>query len=157
VFGGLINQSLAVLATPLPWFTKAQSWHTQPELVTFLAQPLDRKTWKIIADNMYYTYNPHMENSPKSYMSIDDAVTVSAAEFHRNVGVYQDIALTKPVTITKNGRERTVLLSAQEYARLKRRDRRVIAAGELSERQVDAIRNARVPDQYAELDKEIKD
>ena len=35
-------------------------------------------------------------------MSTDDAVTVSAAEFHRNVGVYQDIALTKPVTITKN-------------------------------------------------------
>jgi len=75
-------------------------------------------------------------------MSTDDKVTVSTAEFHRNVGLYQDIALTKPVTITKNGRERTVLLSAQEYARLKRRDRRVIAAGELSERQVDAIRNA---------------
>jgi prevent-host-death family protein len=97
-----------------------------------------------------------MENSRESYMNTDDSVTVSAAEFHRNVGVYQDIALTKPVTITKNGRERTVLLSAQEYARLKRRDRRVIGAGELSEHQVDAIRNARVPDQYADLDKEIK-
>jgi prevent-host-death family protein len=90
-------------------------------------------------------------------MSTDDTLIVSAAEFHRNVGVYQDIALTRPVTITKNGRERTVLLSAQEYARLKRRDRRVIAAGELAERQVDAIRNARVPDQYADLDIEIKD
>jgi prevent-host-death family protein len=90
-------------------------------------------------------------------MATEDEVTVSAAEFHRNVGAYQDIALTRPVTITKNGRERTVLLSAQEYARLKRRDRRVIAAGELSDRQVDAIRNARVPDQYAELDKEIRD
>ena len=89
-------------------------------------------------------------------MSIVDGVTVSAAEFHRNVGVYQDIALTKPVTITKNGRERTVLLSAQEYARLKRRDLRVIATGELSDRQVDAIRNAGVPDQYADLDKETK-
>src|ERR1700719_871867 len=90
-------------------------------------------------------------------MSTDDAVTVSAAEFHRNVGVYQDIALTKPVTITKNGREWTVLLSAHEYARLKRRDRRVIAAGQLSGRQVDATRNARIPDRFADLDKEIKD
>ncbi|HEX4025690.1 MAG TPA: type II toxin-antitoxin system prevent-host-death family antitoxin [Steroidobacteraceae bacterium] len=89
-------------------------------------------------------------------MATDEAVTVSAAEFHRNVGMYQDIALTKPVTITKNGRERTVLLSAQEYARLKRRDRQVIAAGDLSERQVDAIRSARVPDRHADLDKEIK-
>jgi len=51
-----------------------------------------------------------MDKSRESYMSTDDAVTVSAAEFHRNVGVYQDIALTKPVTITKNGCERTVLL-----------------------------------------------
>ena len=89
-------------------------------------------------------------------MSTDDDVTVSAAKFHRNVGVYQDIALTKPVTITKNGRERTVLLSAQEYARLKRRDRRVIPAGQLSERQIEAIRNARVPDRHANLDKEIQ-
>jgi PHD/YefM family antitoxin component YafN of YafNO toxin-antitoxin module len=56
-----------------------------------------------------------------------DNVLLSAAEFHRNVVAYQDIALTKPVTGTKNGREGTVLLSAQEYARLKRRHRRVIA------------------------------
>lgn len=89
-------------------------------------------------------------------ISIEDRVTGSAAEFHCNVGLYQNIALAKPVTITKNGRERTVLLSAQEYARLKRRDRRVIAAGELSECQVDTIRNARIPDRFADLDKEIK-
>jgi len=41
--------------------------------------------------------------------------------------------------------------------REKRRDRRVITTGELSERQVNAIRNARVPDQYSDLDNEIKD
>jgi len=90
-------------------------------------------------------------------MSIEDRVSISAAEFHRNVGFYQHIALTKPVTITKNGRERTVLLSAREYTCLKRRDRLVIAAGELSERQVDAVRNARIPDRFADLNKEIKD
>jgi prevent-host-death family protein len=54
-------------------------------------------------------------------MRIDTTVTVTAAEFQRNIGTYQDIALTKAVTITKNGRERTVLISAQEYERLKRR------------------------------------
>ncbi|MDB6102060.1 MAG: type toxin-antitoxin system Phd/YefM family antitoxin [Gammaproteobacteria bacterium] len=90
-------------------------------------------------------------------MRREDTITVSAAKFHRNIGAYQDIALTKPVIITKNGRERTVLLSAPEYERLKRRDRRSIAAGALSERQVDAIGNAKVPDQYAHLDKELKD
>src|SRR6202044_1909465 len=90
-------------------------------------------------------------------MSTDDSVTVSAAEFHRNVGVYQDIALTKPVAITKNGRERTVLLSAEEFHRLKRRDRRVILTGELTGRQVEAIRTAKVPDKYTNLDDELKD
>jgi prevent-host-death family protein len=90
-------------------------------------------------------------------MLTEDTITVTAAEFHRNIGRYQDIALTKPVAITKNGRERTVLLSADEYSRLKRRDRRVVAAGELSMRQVEAIRSARVPDLNAHLDSELKD
>jgi prevent-host-death family protein len=90
-------------------------------------------------------------------MRKDDAVTVTAAEFHRNIGTYQDIALTKTVSITKNGRERTVLISADEYARLKRRDRRVVAAGELTADQVAALRKAKVPDEHAGLDRELKD
>src|SRR5579871_5673237 len=85
-------------------------------------------------------------------MRTDDTITVTSAEFHRNIGTYQDIALTKTVTITKNGRERTVLISAEEYARLKRRDRQVIAAGELTQQQIAALREARVLDQYAGLD-----
>ena len=90
-------------------------------------------------------------------MRTDDIVKVTAAEFHRNIGAYQDMALTKAVTITKNGRDRTVLISAEEYTRLKRRDRRVIAAGELAERHVVALRAAKVPDQYADLDRELQD
>lgn len=90
-------------------------------------------------------------------MGNSDAVTVSAAEFHRNIGKYQDIALTKPVAITKNGRERTVLLSAEEYSRLKQRDRRVLGTVELSEQQLDAVRAARVPAEFAGLDSELKD
>lgn len=46
---------------------------------------------------------------------------VSSAEFQRNLGLYQDKALAEPVTITKNGRERLVLLSVNEYHRLKTR------------------------------------
>ncbi len=90
-------------------------------------------------------------------MPTEDTVTVTSAEFQRNIGTYQDIALTKAVTITKNGRERTVLISAEEYARLKRRDRRAIAAGEFSERQIAALKAAKVPDQHADLDHELED
>jgi prevent-host-death family protein len=68
-----------------------------------------------------------------------DTVTVSAAEFHRNVGKYQNIALTRPVTLTKSGRERIVLLSTDEYSRLKRRDRRALSKEELSEQLLEGI------------------
>ena len=88
-------------------------------------------------------------------MRTDETVKVTAAEFHRNIGAYQDMALTKAVTITKNGRDRTVLISAEEYARLKRRDRKVIAAGDLSDRQIAALQKAQVADQYAEFDREL--
>ena len=90
-------------------------------------------------------------------MRTSDTVIVSAAEFHRNIGKYQDIALTKPVAITKNGRERTVLLSAEEYARLKKRDRRALAAEEMSQRQVEAVRAAEVPAEFAALNEELED
>ena len=90
-------------------------------------------------------------------MDKDDTITVSAAEFHRNLGRYQDLALMKPVAITKNGRERTILLSAEEYHRLKRRDRRVILTADLTDEQIEAIRNAKVPDEYDYLNEELKD
>jgi len=48
-------------------------------------------------------------------------VRITSAEFQKNIGRYQDLALTQPVTVTRNGRDRTVVLSADEYARLKRR------------------------------------
>lgn len=90
-------------------------------------------------------------------MRTEDIVTVSAAEFHRNIRKYEEIALTKPVAITKNGRRRTVLLSAEEYLRLKRRDRRALATGELSERQQEAIRASQAPAEFAALDEELGD
>jgi prevent-host-death family protein len=40
---------------------------------------------------------------------------VSSGEFIRKFGTYTDSALTEPIIITKNGRERLVLLSVDEY------------------------------------------
>jgi prevent-host-death family protein len=86
-----------------------------------------------------------------------DKVRVSASEFQRNVGYYQDVALTQPVAITKNGRDRTVLLSATEYDRLKRHDRRVIVSGEFTEAELEAIEKSEVPAEYNYLNEEFKD
>jgi len=89
-------------------------------------------------------------------MRTDDVLTITSADFQRNIGLYQDEALKKPIAITKNGRPRTVLISVEEYERLKRRDRRVLAPSELSEHQIAALRESKVPDRFADLDAELK-
>jgi PHD/YefM family antitoxin component YafN of YafNO toxin-antitoxin module len=82
---------------------------------------------------------------------------VSTAEFVRNFGTLSDKALTEPLTITKNGRDRLILLSVEEYSRLSRRDRAAIRAGALTEEERAAIAAAEVPAGYASLDEELKD
>ena len=72
-------------------------------------------------------------------------VRVTASEFQRSFGTLSDKALREAVAITKQGRDHLVLVSANEYARLKRRDRKVGLAGELSDEWLDAVRKAQVP------------
>lgn len=74
-----------------------------------------------------------------------DPVKVSAAEFQRQSGRYFDLALTQPVVITRNGRERTVMISTEEYRRLKRRDRDVLRAEDFSEAELNQIAASKPP------------
>jgi PHD/YefM family antitoxin component YafN of YafNO toxin-antitoxin module len=84
-------------------------------------------------------------------------VRVTTSEFIRGYGALADKALTEPVTITSNGRDRLVLLSVDEYERLRRRDRRAFRAEELSEADLELIAQAKVPAEYAHLDEELGD
>ncbi|THD53303.1 MAG: type II toxin-antitoxin system Phd/YefM family antitoxin [Phenylobacterium sp.] len=72
-------------------------------------------------------------------------VRVSASVFSKNVGHFHDVALTQPVTVTRNGRDRTVTISAEEYHRLKRRDRQVMSLDDFTQDDLAAIL-ALVPD-----------
>lgn len=85
------------------------------------------------------------------------AMRVTTADFIKHYGRLADRALSEPVTITKNGHDRLVVLSADEYGRLKRRDRRVVRAGELTEEEIALIAKAEVPAEHAHLDEELKD
>jgi prevent-host-death family protein len=76
-------------------------------------------------------------------------IKVSASELQRTLGSVSDTALREAVTITKQGRNHLVLLSYDEYARLKRRDRKVGLAGDLSDEWLDAVRAAEVPEAKA--------
>ncbi|MFT8933186.1 MAG: type II toxin-antitoxin system Phd/YefM family antitoxin [Acetobacter syzygii] len=80
---------------------------------------------------------------------------VSSAEFIRNYGTMTDQALSEAVTITRNGKDRLVVLSAAEYQKLLARSRRVVLPNELSEMDIEAIAATEVPDSYAQLDAEI--
>ena len=69
---------------------------------------------------------------------------------------YQDEALTQPVVITRNGRERLVMISVDEYRRLRRSDRQVLRAGELSDADLAALEETRAPESSKGFDDELK-
>jgi hypothetical protein len=84
-------------------------------------------------------------------------IRVSSTEFGKEVGRYQDLALSQPVVVTRNGRDRTVVISADEYQRLKRRDRQIFAAGELPDDIADAVGRAEMDPRHQHLDTLLKD
>jgi prevent-host-death family protein len=79
---------------------------------------------------------------------------VTSAEFQRNFGRYQDVALTEPVAVTRNGRERLVVLSVDEYHRLKKRDRQVLRLTDFTEEDLKAILAVEPPPEAAAFDHE---
>jgi prevent-host-death family protein len=82
---------------------------------------------------------------------------ISLAEFQKRVDALADTAVTQPVTITSNGRDQLVLLSIEEYERLKRRDRRVVRREDFTDEEMALIAKAEVPAEYADLDAELND
>jgi len=82
---------------------------------------------------------------------------VSSAEFQKKFDALSERALTEPLTITRNGRDRLVLLSVEEYERLRRRDRRVVRLEDFTDEEMALIADAEVPTEYAHLDSELKD
>jgi PHD/YefM family antitoxin component YafN of YafNO toxin-antitoxin module len=85
-----------------------------------------------------------------------DMVRVSAAEFQRNIGRYQDMALVRPVAVTRNGRDRTVMISVEEYHRLKRRDRQVLELQDFTDADIAALEQTRAPESSRAFDDELK-
>ena len=69
-------------------------------------------------------------------------IRVTSTEFGKEVGRYQDAALMQTVVITRNGRDLTVMISADEYQRLKRRDREVLGIEDFTDAEIEAIRRA---------------
>lgn len=84
-------------------------------------------------------------------------VKVTAAELQKRFGRYRDMALREPVSVTHHGRDSLVMLSADEYSRLKALDtRRALYAWELPDDLVEALDEAEPPAETAAFDHELE-
>ena len=84
-------------------------------------------------------------------------IRVSSAEFGREVGRYEDVALSQPVMVTRDGHDSTVMISAEEYHRLKRGARQVFASGEVPDDLIEAIRDTRMDPRHDALNALVDD
>jgi prevent-host-death family protein len=80
---------------------------------------------------------------------------VSSGEFLRSYGRIVEAALREPVAITSHGRERLVLLSADEYARLKANDRIAMRPWELGDAELRALELSEPPAEASDFDHEV--
>ena len=83
-------------------------------------------------------------------------VRITSTDFQKEIGRFQDVALAEPVVVTRNGRDRTVLISAQEYQRLKRRDREVMGLDDFTAEDLELIRAAEPPPESAHYNHEVE-
>ena len=83
-------------------------------------------------------------------------VRVSAGELQRQWGRIQDMALAEPVTVTCKGRDRMVLLSTEEYNRLKRRDREVMSLADFTKADIAAIKKVKPSKATTAFDHEME-
>ncbi len=66
-------------------------------------------------------------------MKAVERVVTTAGDLVRQFSHYSDVALGQPVVVTRNGRPRNVLISVEEYERLKKLDQQAFLAADTPE------------------------
>jgi prevent-host-death family protein len=80
---------------------------------------------------------------------------VTSTEFGNKLGLYFQKAMSEPVTITHHGRDSLVVMSAEEYKRLRRRDRQVYRAEDTPQEFIAALQTAEPPADTAQFNAEV--
>lgn len=84
-------------------------------------------------------------------------VTVTSADLRKQFGRCRELALKEPVSVTHHGRESLVVLSADEFRRLKALDaRQALYAWELPEDLATALEAAQPPAFTRQFDSELE-
>ncbi len=82
---------------------------------------------------------------------------VSSAEFLQHYVALSDQALSEPVTITRNGRDRLVLMSVAEFERVRRYVTRSRLVEELTDEEIAMVAKSEVPPEYDHLNALLND
>ncbi len=80
---------------------------------------------------------------------------ITSREFQKEFGRFRAIAHREAVKITNHGREDLVLISAEEYKRLRRLDRQAMHASELSDEELADLEAVDIPAEAARYNDEI--
>lgn len=83
--------------------------------------------------------------------------SITSAEFQKGFGRYREAALKEPLVITNHGRDSLVLMAADEYRRLKRRERRVMGLEDFTDADLEAVEASAPPAEAAAFDHERND
>lgn len=83
--------------------------------------------------------------------------TAEATDVQRRFAFWKRKAQQSPVIVRNHGQDEIVMLSADEYNRLKRRDREVLSLDDFTDEDIAEIKKAKVPGAHAHLDEELKD
>jgi len=86
---------------------------------------------------------------------VNDMVSITSVEFQRNIGQYQDTALTEPVSISRHGRERLVLISAEEFHLLQQRARQVLHVSEFTDDDISQLEATHMSEKHNDLNSEL--
>jgi prevent-host-death family protein len=73
---------------------------------------------------------------------------VTSAEAQKNFGRYRQQALAEPVVVTQYGKPSVVILSAEEYQRLKELDRRVLLLDEMPDAEIEEMTRSEIPREH---------
>lgn len=80
---------------------------------------------------------------------------VPASQFQRELGRLRSVAHREPVIVTSHGRDDVVLLSLEEYHRLRSLDRRVMHVSELTDEEITALGAVEMPMEAGRYNDEV--
>jgi prevent-host-death family protein len=100
--------------------------------------------------NTYFVYNAI------AFLPLDPFMArVPASEFQREFGRLRGVAHREAVIVTSHGRDDVVLLSAEEYQRLRSLDRRTLHVSELTDEELTALDAVKISEEAARYNHEM--